>query len=155
EPQRLENVARRSQRRGSEMEQRIRSRRQCRRDLARDREHLSPLLARERRSDHRTASLTRLDDDRRGAETRDDAIASRETPRRGLDAGLVLRHDQRPLSDRAGQRHVRRRIVTADAAPENRNGVPPRLERTTMRFAVDPARETTDDHYPRRGEVAP
>jgi hypothetical protein len=23
-----------------------------------------------------------------------------------------------------------------------------------MRFAVDPARETTDNHYPRRGEVA-
>src|SRR6185436_2566351 len=64
EPQRLENVARRSQRRGPETEQRICSRRQCRRDLARDREHLSPLLEREVRSDQRTASLTRLDDNR-------------------------------------------------------------------------------------------
>ena len=49
---------------------------------------------------------------------------------------------------------MRGRIVTVDAAAENRNGVTLRLERTAMRFAVDPAGETADDHHTRRCELA-
>ena len=69
--------------------------------------------------DERTASLARLDHNRRAAETGDDPVAGREAPRRRLDPGRVLRGDEPTLHDLARERRVRRRIVAVDPAAED------------------------------------
>ena len=55
---------------------------------------LAPLFEREVGRDQGTAPLTRLDDDRRGAETGDDSIPCGKALWRGLDARRVLRDDE-------------------------------------------------------------
>jgi hypothetical protein len=57
----------------------IGSGRQCRRDLARHGEELTPFLEGEVGGDERAAPLARLDDDGCSAETGDDAIARWES----------------------------------------------------------------------------
>ena len=100
-------------------------------------EHLAPLLEREIGRDQRAAALARLDDDRRRAEPGDDAVARREPPGRGLDAGRVLRDDEARVGDAARELGVRGRIVAVDAAAEDGDGRPARLERPAMRLGVD------------------
>ena len=99
DPERLEHVAARRERRRAEAEERIRASGQGARDLSGNGEHLPSVLEREVGRDQRAASLTRLDDDGGGAETGDDPIACREPPRRGLNAGFVLGDDQCTLRD--------------------------------------------------------
>ena len=125
-----------------------------RRDLARHREHLAPLLEREIGGDQRAAALARLDDDGRRAQPGDDAVARRESPRRGLDAGRVLRDDEPGLGDASRELGVRGRVVAVDAAAEHGDGRAARLERAAMRLGVDPAREAADDDEPRTRELA-
>ena len=94
EPEQLEHVLRRRERRRAEPEEVVRARGERAGDLARNGEHLAPLLEREIGGDQRAAALARLDDDRRGAEPRDDPVPRREPPGRRLDAGRVLRDDE-------------------------------------------------------------
>src|SRR5581483_8116689 len=102
-----QDVGRSGQRCRAELEQRIRARRQRRGDLARHGEDLAALLEREIGGDERTASLARLDNDRRGAEAGDDPIAGREAPGRRLDARRVLGDDQPVRRDAPGELGVR------------------------------------------------
>ena len=119
-----------------------------------NREHVASLLEREIGGDERSASLARLDHDRRGAEPGDDPVAGREAPRCRLDARLVLGDDEPALADSSRELGVRRRIVAVDPAAEHRNGEAAGLERAAMRLAVDAAGEAADDDEPRRGELA-
>src|SRR5919201_144006 len=154
DPERVEHVARAGQRRRSELEQRIRPLRQRRRDLTRNGKELSSLFEGEVGRDQRAAPLACLDDDRRRAEARDDAVARREAERLRLDAGLVLGDDQRALGDRPRELSVHGRVVAVDAAPEDGYGVPVALERAAVRLAVDAAREAADHYDAGGGEVA-
>ena len=155
DPERLEDVGRSGERRRAEPQECVRSCGQGGRDLARHREDLPPLLEREVGGDQRAASLTRLNDDRRRAETGDDPVAGREAPRCRFHTGLVLRDDQRTLADRLRKGGVRRRVVAVDAAAEHRDRMAARLECATVRFAVDPPRETAHDHDACRCELSP
>ena len=117
-----EDVVGAGERRRAELEQCVRARGERRRDLARHREHLASLLEREVGGDQRAAALARLDDDRRRSEARDDAVARGESPRRRLDAGRVLRHDQPGLRDAPRELGVRGGVVAVDAAAEHGDG---------------------------------
>ena len=119
DPVRLEHVRGRGDRRRAEPEQRVRPGRDRRRDLAGHDHHLAAVLEREVRRDQRSRPLACLDDDGRGAEAGDDPVPRRESPRRGLDARLVLRHDQPRLGDPAGELAVRGRVVAVDPAAEH------------------------------------
>ncbi len=123
-------------------------------DLAGNDHHLTSVLEREVRRDQRSRALARLDDHGRGAETGDDPVPGREPPRRGLDARLVLRHDQPSLDDPAGKVAVRGRVVAVDAAAEHGDGDTADVERAAVRLAVDPPRHAADDDEPRRRQLA-
>ena len=155
DPVRLEHVGGRRHRRRTEAEQGIRPRRDRGGDLAGHDHHLASVLEREVRRDQRSRPLACLDDHGRGAETGDDPVAGRESPRRGLDARLVLRHDQPLLDDAAGQVAMRRRVVAVDAAAEHGDGDAADVESAAVGLAVDPARHAADDDEPRRRQLAP
>ena len=97
EPEALEHVLGARERRRAEPEQGVRAGGERTRDLARNREDLSPLLEREVGRDQRAAALAGLDDDGGGTETGHDPVPRRETPRCRLDSRCVLR-DDRPLA---------------------------------------------------------
>src|SRR5438874_2982097 len=99
DPEGFEHVTAAGQRRRPETQQCIRTSGERGRDLAGDGEDLSPLFEREVGGDEGTAALARLDDDRRGAQARDDPVARRKLPRCRFDTGLVPRHDQGALGD--------------------------------------------------------
>src|SRR6266851_605317 len=83
EPEAREHVCGARQRRRPELEQRIRPRRERRRDLTRHGENLAALLEREIGGDQRAAALARLDHDGRRGEAGDDSITRRKPPGRG------------------------------------------------------------------------
>jgi hypothetical protein len=58
------------------------------------------------------------------------------------------------LADLPRERRVRSRVVAVDAAPEDGDCDAVGFERTSVRFGVDPARETADDDRARGGEFA-
>ena len=95
--ERFEHVLGRCEGRRAKPQQRVRTRRECRRDLARDSEDLAPRLEREVGGDQRAAPLAGLDDDRRNGETGDDPVAGWKPPGRGLDSGRVLGYDEAVL----------------------------------------------------------
>ena len=152
--ERLEHVRDRGERRRAVPEQPVRADRERGRDLARHREHLAAFLEREVGGDQRAAPLARLDDDRRLREAGDDAVPGGKAPRRRLDAGRVLRHDQAALRDPGGELGVRGGVVAVDAAAEDGDGQPSGVERAPVRVAVDAAREAADDDEPGGGELA-
>ncbi len=127
--------------------------RQGGRDLARHREHLAPLLEREIRRDQSAAALACLDDDGRRAQPGHDAVARGEAPGRRLDAGRVLRDDEACVGDATRELGVRGRIVAVDAAAEDGDGRPVRLERPAMRLGVDAARQPAHDDKPGSREL--
>ncbi len=135
--------------------QRVRAGGECARDLAGDGEDLASFLEREVGRDQGAAPLARLDDDGRGAEPGDDAIARREAPGRRLDAGRVLGDDEPGRRDLTRQLAVRRRIVAVDPAAEHRDRRAGGLERAAVRLGVDATGEPTDDDQPCGGELAP
>ena len=123
---------------GAEPQQVVRAARELRGDLAGDGEHLASLLEREVGGDQRAAPLARLDDDRRERQARDDPVARREPPRRGLDARRVLGDDQpvardlarRAPRERAGSRgRCRSRARRRSSPSRARRGAPPRRRR--------------------------
>ena len=145
DPERGEDVGGARQRRRTQLEQRVRPRRQRARDLAGNGEDLSALLEREVGRDQRAAALARLDDDGCRAEAGDDPVACREAPRSRLDARRVLGDDEAGGGDPARELGVRAR----DSRGRCRSRAPRRsarpLERAAMRLGVDPAREAADD----------
>ena len=155
EPEAGEHVGRARERRRAELQQVVRAGGERARDLARNGEHLSPLLQREIGGDQRAAALARLDHHDRGGEAGDDPVARREAPRSGLDARCVLGDDEAALGDSPRELGVRGRIVAVDAAAEHRHRDPAGLERTPVRLGVDAAREAADDHQPGGGELPP
>ena len=154
EAEQLEHVAGRGQRRGSEPQERIRSRAQRGRDLTRARKDLASLLEREVRGDQRAASLARLDDDGGLREPGDDSVPGGEPPGCGLDPGCVLGDDQAGGGDPGSQLRVRRGIVAVDTAAEHGDRRAAALERAAVRLAVDAARETADHDEPGRRKLA-
>ena len=151
--ERGEDVGSARQRRGAELEQRVRPGRERGRDLARHREHLPPLLERQIGRDERAAPLARLDDDGRRAQAGDDAVARRKPPRRGLDSGRVLRDDEPGVRDPACELGVRGRDSRGRCRSRGRRPSSRRLERAAMRLGVDPAGEPADDDEPGGGEL--
>ena len=135
-------------------EQRVGPGGQSGRDLARHGEHLASFLEREVGRDQRATSLAGLDDDRRGGQAGDDAVARRKTPRGGLDARCVLRHDEPALRDAPCELGVGRRVHPVDSAAENGDRQPAGLERAAMGLAVDTAREAADDDETGGGQLA-
>ena len=134
----------RRERRRAASQQAVRARGQRRRDLARHGEDLAALLEREVGSDQRAASLARLDDDRRLGEAGDDAVAGREAPRRRLDAGRVLGHDQTTLGDARRELGMGGGVVAVDAAAEDGDRQTAGVERAAVGIAVDASREAAD-----------
>ena len=123
------------------------------RDLSRNREHVSPLLQCEVGRDQRAAPLARLDDDRRLAEPGDDPVPRGKSPRRRLDAGLVLGDDQAALADPSSELGVGGRVVAVDPTSEHRDRHAG-LERAAMRLAVDSSSHSADHDEPCRGELS-
>jgi hypothetical protein len=76
-------------------------------------------------------------------------------PRRGLDPRRVFGNDEARLRDSARELRVRDGVVAVDAAAENGHGGPTRLERTSMRLAVDATSEPAHDGQPRGGQLPP
>ncbi len=150
----LQHVRRARDRDGAEADQRVRSGREGARDLAGNREHVPPLLQREVGRDEGAAPLSRLDDDGRFRETGDDPIASRKTPRCGLDTWLVLGDDQTPLADPTGELGVGSRIVAVDSATEYGDG-DTCFERSAVNLAVDPSRHSADHDEPCSRQLPP
>src|SRR5581483_305694 len=111
EPEDRQDVVGRRQRRGAELEERVRAGRERGADLAGHGEDLAALLEREIGRDQGTAPLARLHDDGRRAETRDDPVARRKPPRRRLDAGRVLRDEEPAARDVGGERAMGGRVV--------------------------------------------
>src|SRR6185503_1763873 len=94
--------------------------------------------------DERTGPLAGLDDDRRPRESGDDSVPGGEAPRSGLNAGLVLGHDEASRrDDRSRELGVGSRVVAVDATAEHGDGRAARRERTTVRLAVDATRHAT------------
>ena len=124
-------------------------RRERRRDLARDREDLAPLLEREIGRDQRAAPLARLDDDASPAQ-RPAMIRLRAGNRHG--AGSTPGAYSETTSPRSrilrSELRVRARVVAVDAAAEHGDRHAAGLERAAVRLAVDPAREAADDDQP-------
>ena len=69
------------------------------------------------------------------AEPGDDAVAGRESPRRGLDARRVLRDDQPVAAIARASSACAARVVAVDAAAEHGDGAAARLERAAVRLA--------------------
>ena len=122
------------------------------RDLARHGEHVAALLESEVRSDERAASLARLDDDRRSAETGDDPVPRGEAPRRRLDARLVLGDDEaRPR--RSG---ARARRAPPDSRGRSRiRGRRPSFRRPRVRPGAPRRRSLAPCRSRRRGRRRP
>ena len=78
-----------------------------------------------------------------------------KAPGRGLDARLVLRHDQPALDDPAGELAVRCRVVAVDAAAEHGDRDAADVESAAVRLAVDPPCHAADDDEPRSRQLAP
>src|SRR5215218_2079377 len=90
EPEEVQHVGGRRQRRRAELEQVVRPGRKGGRDLPGNGEHLAPLLECEVGRDQRAASFASLDHDRGRREPRDDPVACRKAPWGRLDARRVL-----------------------------------------------------------------
>ena len=153
EPEDIEDVSGAQQRRGAEAEQVVRPTRQRGSDLARHSKDLAPLLEREVGRDQRTASLAGLDDDCDRGEPGDDPVARREAPGCRLDARRILGDRNARAADPRSQLGVGGRIVTVDAAAEDRDGCPAGLESPSMRLSVHAAREAADDDESRGREL--
>src|SRR5262249_37874498 len=67
----------------------------------------------------------------------------------------VLRDDEASFADPPRELSVCGRIVAVDAAAEHGDREPARIERATMGFAIDAAREPADDDQARPGDVSP
>src|SRR4051812_11976185 len=153
DPERLEHIGGRGERRRAETQERVRAGRERRGDLTWHGEDLAPGFEREVRGDERAAALASFDDHGCRRQPRDDPVAGREPPRRRLDAGGVLGDDEARLTDPGRELPVRGRVVAIDAAAEHGDRVAG-LEGAAMSLAVDPAGEAADDDQPCRGELA-
>ena len=72
----------------------------------------------------------------------------------GSTAGCVLGDDQTFLGDPSRQLRMCGRVVAIDAAAEDGDRRPARLERAAMRLGVDAAREAGDDEEARARKLA-
>ena len=119
-----------------------------------DSEDVTPLLEREVRGDERAAALAGLHDDRGGAQPRNDPVARREPPRRGLDPRLVLGDHEPAFRYAPRELRVRGRVVAVDSTAENGTGEPVGVQGAAVRLPVDSARQAAHDHEARAREVA-
>ncbi len=149
EPVRLEHVTGARDRCRTQPQEPVRARRERARDLPGHCHHLPSVLEREVGGDQRARPLARLDDDGRGAQPGDHAVASRKPPRRGLDARLVLGDEQPVDADATRELGVRCRVVTVDAAAEHGHCTSTGSESAPVRLRVDAPSEPAHDHEAR------
>ena len=125
-------------------------------DRARDGADGAAELGREVGGRQRAGALGGLDDDRRGAERGDDAVAGDEAPAVRLGAGRQLGDHRAALGDRRVQPPPPRRIGDVRAGREHADRAARRLERAGVRRGVDrpararrrPARRAADSPRP-------
>src|SRR5208283_4740820 len=105
-------------------------------------------------SDQRAALLGCLDDYDSEAQSRQDAVASREILRQRLHSNRELAYQRTAGCDnRLGQLAMLGGINDVDAASQHRDGLAVRVEGTLMRLAVDSAREAAHDAEALGGEL--